>query len=300
MIRFGVVDFDSSHSVEFAKRLNHQLCPEDQWVEGGRVVMGCALPSAITPAETVAKYVKTFQEELRLPLVDRPEQMIGKIDAVLNEAVDGSVHLERARPFLEAGLPTFVDKPFTCSKASARELAHVAAAHQAPLFSSSSLRYAPDVVELRSQAGQLGKVVGCDATSPASLHPRNPGFYHYAIHGVETLYSIMGPGCETVWCISTEGSDVAVGRWRDGRLGTMRGTRQGAHDYAFTVFTEKAVRAVTVGTAVIYRELLKQVVAFARERKSPLDPRETVEIVAFIEAALHSARSQGEPKPVGI
>src|SRR5439155_13325176 len=92
MIKFGIVDFDSSHAVEFTKRLNHQLCPEDQWVEGGRVVIGCSLPSAITAPETVARYTGTFTGELGVPLVERPEQMLGKIDAVLIEAVDGSVH----------------------------------------------------------------------------------------------------------------------------------------------------------------------------------------------------------------
>src|SRR5438270_6736312 len=146
MLRLGIVDFDSSHAVEFTKRLNHQSCPEEQFVEGARIVLGCSLPSAITPAETVDRYVRIFRDELGVPVADRPEEMLGKIDGVLIEAVDGSVHLERARPFLQAGVPTFVDKPFATSLAAARELAHLAASHGAPLFSSSSLRYAPEVV----------------------------------------------------------------------------------------------------------------------------------------------------------
>src|SRR3954451_20137295 len=103
MIRLGIVDFDSSHSVEFTKRLNHLNVAEEQWVEGARVVLGCKLPSAIADPARVEAFAKTFSEELGVPLVERPEEMIGKVDAVLIEAVDGSVHLERARPFLEAG-----------------------------------------------------------------------------------------------------------------------------------------------------------------------------------------------------
>ena len=122
MIRLGIVDFDSSHSVEFAKRLNHRIAPEEQWVEGAEIVAGCVLPSAIAEQSRIDGFVRTFTEELGLPLVDRPEDLLGKIDGVLIEAVDGSVHLERARPFLEAGLPTFVDKPFACSVADAREM----------------------------------------------------------------------------------------------------------------------------------------------------------------------------------
>jgi virulence factor len=300
MIRLGIVDFDSSHSIEFTKRLNHKSITEEQWVEGAQVVLGCALPSAITEQAKVDQYAKTFREDLGVPLVARPEEMIGKIDGVLIEAVDGSVHLERVRPFLEAGIPAFVDKPFTCSVKDARELIDLAEKKRVPLFSSSSLRYAPEVVNLKGNGHHAGAVVGCDAYSPASTHPRNPGLFHYGIHGVETLYAVMGPGCETVWAISEPGVDVVTGRWKDGRVGTMRGTRAGSHSYGFTAFCEKKVVPVTIGTQYIYRELLKQIVRMFQTGKAPLDVRETLEIVAFIEAALHSGREQGAPKPLGV
>lgn len=300
MIRLGIVDFDSSHSVEFAKRLNHRIAPEEQWVEGAEVVAGCVLPSAISDQARIDGFVRTFKEELGLPLVDRPEDLLGQIDGVLIEAVDGSVHLERARPFLEVGLPTFVDKPFTCSVADARELIDLAERHNAPLFSTSSLRYAADVTEFVAAAEQNGATLGCDVYCPASTHPRNPGLYHYGIHGVETLFAVMGTGCETVWCVSEEGTDVVTGRWRDGRLGTLRGIRAGAGGYGFTAFTEKRVVPVNIGTQFIYRELLKQIVQLMTTKKSPLDLRETLEITAFMEAALYSSREKGAPKPLGV
>src|SRR5215471_8384078 len=127
MLRLGILDFDSSHAIEFTKRLNHKLCPEEQWVEGAEAVVGCSLPSLLSP-ERVPGFVKTFTEDLGLPLVEKPEEMLGKVDGVLIESVDGSVHLERARPFIEAGIPTFIDKPFTSSLAAARELVHLSAA----------------------------------------------------------------------------------------------------------------------------------------------------------------------------
>jgi virulence factor len=300
MIRLGIVDFDSSHSIEFTKRLNHKAIGEEQWVEGAQVVVGCALPSGITEQEQIDRYAKTFSEELGVPLVTRPEEMIGKIDAVLIEAVDGSVHLERARPFLEAGIPTYVDKPFACSVRDARALIDLAERKKVPIFSSSSLRYAPEVQNLKTDGYHAGAVVGCDAYSPASTHPRNPGLFHYGIHGVETLFAVMGPGCETVWAVSEPGVDVVTGRWKDGRVGTLRGTRAGSHSYGFTAFCEKKVVPVTVSTQYIYRELLKKIVQMFQTGKSPLDPQETLEIVAFIEGALNSGRERGAPKPLGV
>lgn len=296
MIRLGVVDFDSSHSVEFAKRLNHKGTPEDQWVEGAQVVMGCSLPSAITEKEKVDEYVRVFRDELGLPLVSRPEEMIGKIDGVLIESVDGSVHLERARPFLAAGIPTYIDKPFTCSVADAKEIIRLAGRKKTPIFTASSLRYAPELVDFKNSENMTGRVIGCDAYSPASLHPRNPGLFHYGIHGVETLMAVMGPGCKKVSCVTQPGADVVTGQWSDGRIGTLRGLRDGTHSYGFTAFCEKKVAPVPLGTRYIYRELLKKIVEMFQTGRTPLDPAQSLEIVAFIEAALHSGRDGGAEK----
>ena len=104
-------------------------------------------------------------KKFEVPLVDKPADMIGKVDAMLIEAVDGSVHYERAKPFLEAGIPCFVDKPFTCSVADARKIVDLAAKKKLPLFSSSSLRFAPELVAYMADE-KHGKVLGAVAYGP--------------------------------------------------------------------------------------------------------------------------------------
>ncbi|MCD6359730.1 MAG: gfo/Idh/MocA family oxidoreductase, partial [Armatimonadetes bacterium] len=136
-------------------------------------------------------------------------------------------------------------------------------------------------------------VVGASAFSPAGLHEANPGLFHYGIHGVETLYALMGPGCVELSCYFEDGGEVSVGRWADGRVGTVRGTRAGAHAYGFTVWGDKGVRLERIDAAYIYRELLKRVVEMFETGKAPLDIDETIEIVAFQEAALKSSRNGG-------
>lgn len=298
MIRIGMVDFDTSHVVAFTQRLNHIDIDEEQWVDGAKVVIGCPGESKISPER-----IPGFTEKMReygVELVERPEEMIGKIDAVMIESLDGSVHYERALPFIEAGIPIFIDKPFTCSLEEAKKLADLADRKGVPLFSSSSLRYALEVQEVKSKEGEYGKVVGADAYSPAPQHPRNPGLFHYGIHGVETLYALMGPGCEYVACISDEGTDLAVGHWKDGRVGTVRGIRKGTSGYGFSAFCEKRIIHTSIDTAYIYRELLKRVVEMFQTGEPPIDISETIEIVAFIEAALESARKGGEPVKLSV
>ncbi len=291
MIRLGIVDFDTSHVVEFTRRLNHIDIGADQWVEGAKVVVGCPGESLLSP-ERIPGYTKQMQE-YGVPLVDKPEEMIGQIDAVLIESVEGGFHYERTTPFLEAGLPAFVDKPFTCDLTQAQALVALAQSKNVAIFTSSSLRYGLEVVEVKGKEGEIGKILGAEVSSPAPLHPRNPGLFHYGLHGVETLYALMGPGCETVGAISNDDVDVVTGRWKDGRIGTMRGLRKGTQGYGFTAYCEKSIVRTSINASYIYRELLKQIVQMFETGKPPIDISESVEIVAFIEAAAKSAVNDG-------
>jgi hypothetical protein len=297
MIRLGILDFDTSHVVEFTKRLNHVGIDEEQWVDGATVVLGCPGESKLAP-EKIAGYTDAMKK-LGVPLVDSPKDLIGKVDAVLIEAVDGSVHWERAKPFLEAGVPCYVDKPFACSLADARKLADLAAKKKLPLFSSSSLRYAPEVTAYMA-SDKHGNLTGCVTYGPASTHDRNPGLFHYGIHAVEMLYALMGRGCESVTCTHQKGVDVATGTWKDGRVATVRGIRDGKADFGFVAFGEKTVTATAVGTKFIYRELLKKVVDTFTTGKAPLDVAETLELVAFIEAANASGANHGRLESVRV
>src|SRR5437867_13047341 len=157
MFKLGILDFDTSHVVEFTKRLNHQASAEGQWVDGAEVVIGGPGESKIMP-ERIPGYTKEM-EKLGVRLVNKPEEMLGKVDGMLIESQEGGAHWERARPFLEAGLPCFIDKPFTCSVADARKIVELANKKKVSIFSSSSLRYAPELVEFVGDTTH-GKIYG--------------------------------------------------------------------------------------------------------------------------------------------
>jgi predicted dehydrogenase len=252
--------------------------------------------------ERIPGYVEQMKK-FGVPLVDKPEDMIGKIDGVLIESQEGGAHWPRAKPFLDAGLPCYVDKPFTCSLADARRFAEVAEKKNIPIFSSSSLRYGTELVDFIKDDRQ-GKLVGVLSYGPAPLFEKdatlNPGLYHYGIHAVEVLYTLMGSGCQRVTCTHEKGAEVVTGQWGDGRLATVRGIRAGKSDYGFVGFAEKGVYPVTIGTKNIYRELLKQIVAFFTTKKAPVDLAVTVEMMAFIEAANRSAANHGAGEKVAV
>ena len=298
MIRLGLVDFDTSHAVEFTLRLNHKAKDREQWVDGAEVVLGCPGESKIMP-ERIPGYKKEI-ERLGVKLVEKPEEMIGKVEGVLIESQEGGAHWGRARPFLEAGLPCFIDKPFTCGVADARKILALSARKKARVFSSSSLRYAPELVKFTASA-PAKKLLGALAYGSAPLYEKdrrlNPGLYHYGIHVVEVLYTLMGPGCQRVVCTHEKDVDVVSGQWKGGRVATLRGIRPTA-PYGFVAFTGEGVKPVTLGTKYIYRELLKKVVEFFRTKEPPVDPAVTLEVIAFIEAANRSAANHGAGEKV--
>lgn len=297
MIRVGLVDFDTSHVAEFTKRLNHVGIGKEHWVDGAKVVAGCPGDSRMMPER-----IPGYTEQLRgygIELVSRPEDLLGKIDAVMIESQQGDRHLERARPFLNADLPTFVDKPFTQSSSQADELIALARTHCAPLMSCSALRYAPEVQEAVKRQKDLGKLLSVDAWGSASLHKGNPGLLNYGIHGVEIIYTLMGKGCVEVQYAATPGGDVTTGRWANGHYGVLRGIRDGQGGFGFTAHYEKGHFAATVAGSAYYTAMLNAVVEMFTTGKEPIDLDESREIVRFIEVARASEQAGGRPVPLG-
>ena len=101
----------------------------------------------------------------------------------------------------------------------------------------------------------------------------------------------MGTGCKKVVRVHTEDADLVVGVWENDRIGTFRGTRTGKHNYGGTAFGENG--NMSVGPYVGYKPLLLEIVKFFQTGKAPVRSEETLEILAFMEAADESKRMGG-------
>jgi len=291
MLRLGIVDFDSSHAIEFTRRFNHAGVEADQRVEGATVVAGCPGTSVISPER-----IPGFTEEIRqcgVEIVDSPDELLDRIDAVLVLSVGGDGHLPGVRPFLEAGIPAYVDKPFACSLRDAAEMLRLAADNGVMLYHSSALPFSEEVLEFQRQAALFGKLHGVISYGPAKRHPGNPGLFHYGIHAVAVLFALMGPGCESVANWHTEAAEVVTGHWSDGRLGTLRGNRRGATSYGFTAFCENGVIQRTVSTRYAYRNLCRSIVEAFQSGRPPVSHEQNLEEVRFVLAALQSEQNSG-------
>lgn len=287
-LRLGIIGFDTSHVPAFTTLLNDTSDPNH--IPGATVVAGYPSfsPDLPSSANRYEEYVKAVEGPLNVQIVDSIEALLPMVDAVLLESVDGRRHLAEATPVIKAGKPLFIDKPLAHNYEDAAAIVRLAKENNCPVFSSSSLRFDANIAALRGDA-ELGDIMGCDAFSPAALDPSNPGFFWYGVHGVEILYTFLGAGCQEVRCIHQEGADVAVGIWKDGRTGVMRGTRNSAGDYGATVYGTQKVGMTQFSREIpIYAQLLRQVVPFLKGEAPPVSIDETLEIMAFMQAALIS------------
>jgi predicted dehydrogenase len=282
-IRIGMIGLDTSHVIAFTKLLNDPSNPDH--VPGGRVV--AAFRGGSPDVESSRTRIDGFTAELRdkwkVEIVDSIPVLCQKVDTILLESVDGRRHLEQAKPVLAAKKPMFIDKPLAASYQDAREIARLAREAGVPWFSSSSLRFWEETQRLKS-APEAGAILGANVYGPAPTEAHHPDLMWYGIHAVEMLFTLMGPGCETVTRVSSEGADIVVGRWEGGRLGVVRGIRKGKQDYGIALFGEKA-NLRSEARASSYRPLLVQIIKFFQTGVSPVKAEETLEMFAFMQAA---------------
>jgi len=282
VFRLGIIGTTTSHVPAFAKIFNDPNIEEP--CNGFKIV--AAYPGGMPDNPDSWNRVKEYADGLEkqgVKIYNTIEEMLPNVDGVLLESVDGRPHLEQAKPVIAAGKPLYIDKPMAGSLADVLTIFQLAKEKNVPVFSASSLRYVSGFQKIRNGDPAFGKVLGCDAWSPCSINTKHPDLFWYGIHGVETLFTIMGTGCETVRRTQTKDTEFVVGVWNDGRIGTFRGTRNGTHGYGATVFGEK--KTSDAGTYEGYKPLAIEIAKFFKTGKPPIDPQETIEIFAFMEAA---------------
>lgn len=287
-LRLGLIGLDTSHATAFTKLLND---PTDQaHVSGARVVAAFKGGSPDLPSSwnRVPEYTAEVTNKWGVKLYDDIGAMCRDVDAVLLESVDGRPHLAQARPVIEAGKPLYIDKPMAASLRDVGEIFRLAKAKGVPIFSSSSLRFAKSTLAVR--AGSVGKVSRAETTSPCHLDPTHPDLFWYGVHGVESLFTVMGTGCESVRRGKTADGKIEVtGTWAGGRTGTYRE----GEGYSGKAVGEKG--EAPVGAFDGYAPLVVEIVKFFGTRVAPVPSAETIEIFAFMEAADESKRRGGEP-----
>ena len=154
--------------------------PQGMEIPGAKVTHICTTGKGEFEAEHVSRCS-------HIPnVVTRPEDIIGKVDAVFVATDIGSEHVERCRPFIEAGVPLFIDKPMVDNAEDLKTFNGWVAEGKA-LISSSSMRYAKEFLPYRISTTNLGDLRFASITTPKQWKT-------YGIHALEAVYPIFGSG----------------------------------------------------------------------------------------------------------
>ena len=222
-------------------------------------------------------------------IVDKPEDVIGQVDGAFISMDIGELHLPMARPFIEAGVPLFIDKPLCTSREDL--LAFRKYYEQGrPLLSSSAMRFAREIEELdRDELGPITFTAGLMCKS----------WEAYGIHAMEGLYRIMGPGIASVQNVGTELENVVHIRWADGRSAVLNTVKYSTIFGQYQVLGQKkSILLQTSDSFYMFKKQLESFVDLLKTGQYPYPYQQTLETVAVIIAGIISRQQNGRTVPL--
>ncbi|MFQ6099285.1 MAG: Gfo/Idh/MocA family protein [Armatimonadota bacterium] len=296
MIRLGLVGgVDIFHGIAFSALLNEY--DQDAWAKAGYWSPG--LPP-LENAQIVAIWDPDHDKAVaRARIIEgvelTPEHMediIGHVDGVIIADDVTQQHQKRVPPFLEAGVPTFCDKPLSRDPQEAAALVALARSTNTPFMSCSALRFARELEEARDDLEAIAPIRTVHAIGPNEL-------IFYGVHPCELAHTVLGPGAETAINVGDEaGHNVVRVRWSDGRYLVLQVFEDIKSVFEATFYGANGHRRVQVSDAAyFYQNMLRHFVRLIEAGDEAVPPEHTLEIIRILAAAEKSIK-EGREAPV--
>jgi len=247
------------------------------------------------------KYVWGETEELaviaiakgQIPhMVKDPLEMLGKIDALIVDHRHPKYHLKAAEPFVKAGIPTFIDKPFCYRVAEGKEFLEMARRVGTPISSYSSSAHSDGTFDIKKQVETMGNISHVTISGPADLESPYGGVFFYGIHMVQPLMYIFGDDIRKVR-ITRSGKNAAASLvFGNNMLATLIFKYL---SYGWKTFVETKEGTVELKSRVENNVLGKNytdMVTMFRTGKEPLAHESILKCIAVLEALEQSALNE--------
>lgn len=290
-LRAGIIGTDTSHVPQFVRTFH----AHPEWKIRVVAAFKGGSPDLPLSATRLEGFAKTIQAE-GVEIVDSIPALLEKVDVVLLTSVDGRPHLAQVTPVFKAGKRVFIDKPLAASLADARAIAALSKQTGTPFFSASSVRFHDDLPRLREDA-RVGRIKTVETTYLLQTIEFHPDLFFYGIHGVDTLYAVMGPGCVSVSRRIEGDTDVTTCTWKDGRVGRYRGLPKADPAQPLLTIVGENGTARTTGAAG-NEGIVRAIAEFFHTGVAPIDPAQTLEVFEFMTAAQLSKERGGAEVPL--
>ena len=220
-------------------------------------------------------------------IVEDPKDVIGQVDAVLVATDIGSEHVERCKPFVEANVPIFVDKPL-CDNFTDLKIFQQWIDEGKPIISSSAMRYCKEYEPYHQSTYELGDLKYINVTMAKSWEK-------YGIHALETLYPIVGPGFTSIQNLGdkdrnivhlhhSKGIDINIANVFD---------MIGGFGLVSLVGTKSGIQIKSNDTFYAFKKQLESYVHYLRTGVKPVPWEETKELMQLVAAGIKSREEGG-------
>ena len=282
MIRIGIVGSDNSHAQRFPELTNLPDWPPEKHVEGAQVVAIWGQDPARTQEVAQAANIPT--------IVDDPAQMLDMVDAAMVVFRHGGLHREYAEPFIKAGIPTFIDKPLAVSVEDAQALVDLAEKTGTDITSYSTLRYDHGVQGFIQELPTLGTIRTGIYTSHGDRQSEYGGLIFYAIHAVELMLAVHGPGIQEVRAYQRGPNFIATLGHKDGTLLALNSLAT-SHGFILQAYGDKGHKIFQVTGADFYIQGLQVFLEMVRTGKRPVPYAEMLESIRVANAIEQSLQT---------
>ena len=313
-VKVGILGLDNYQSIEHAAFFNNPKAEENLSGLRVSVVYPVTSPDYPKSAESTQMWLGHLQNQYKgdpnfkpIEIVNSMDEFLARCDGVMIWTLDGTRHLEQAKAVIKSGKPFFIGRPVAAEAKHAVAIYKLAAEAKVPVWSCSQHRFSPGFSGMRNHP-EVGKVIGCDVYGGfATMNVPTADKFTAALHSIETLYTIMGPGVERLSCESTPTAEVVTATYKDGRVATYRGIKDGTVKFSATVFGDKGVSTAGIyghGVPVKgvvptddkymgYGGLAIELAKFFKTKEVPVSDAETLEIFAFLQAMEESRLQNG-------
>lgn len=291
-IKVALIGLDTSHTIEFARRMQAPDCPADQKVPGLKAV-SCLRFSTPFQSETGLNERQKQLEDWGVKVTLDFDEAVADCDALMIEINDPSYHLNYFTRCANLGKPIFLDKPMADTLANARKISDLINSKNLKVFSASSLRFVP---QLKETCDKMPSPIFVTFYGPLGKAPAGSSIVWYGVHTFEMLERAMGRGAAGVFVKKDSAGITAVVKYPDNRRGIVELTYD-AFVYGGCLRNKETAAPFSVDMTRAYSDLLFETAKFFKTGKTPVAIEDTLEIMGLLDAADRSNES-GRDEPV--
>lgn len=284
MYRIGIIGTENSHALAFSKIINlpdphtGKMTYPDARVVG---VFGDTENSRAIIAEAKADFI-----------TENADDFFGKVDAMLITNRKGSLHTQYAMPFIEKGMPLFIDKPFTSDVGEAEKLIEAAKKSGSKLCGGSGCKLAYDAAILKNNVRELiaaGNMLSASINFSADPESEYDGFYFYAPHLTEMALEIFGENVKSVYATENNGSRISI--WKYDNYDVSLHFTKGAAASSAVIYAVNGNIMRNIDISMIYEREVRHFIHMLRTGEMPSSYERLVSPVKMIAAIEESVKS---------